>query len=67
MTGAETCALLRQMPAYANVPIVCVTASERPREDVGFTGFLFKPFSSAQFQALIDKCEESKPVVNEML
>jgi CheY-like chemotaxis protein len=60
MTGAQTCALLRAMPAYADVPIVCVTASERPTEEVGFTGFLFKPFSATQFEALIDKCETSK-------
>ncbi len=55
MNGVETCDRLRQLPEYASVPIVCVTASERPAGYEGFSDFLPKPFSAPLLKSLIDK------------
>ncbi len=55
MDGVETCARLRQLPEYAAVPIICVTASEKPAGYEGFTDYLPKPFPAPLLQSMIEK------------
>ncbi len=61
MTGVELCQELRNLPAYANCPIILLTAKglelelPRLREELGINATFAKPFSPS---AIVKACED---------
>lgn len=58
LSGVELLAELRQMPAYAKVPVAAVTAYAQPSDrrqilNQGFDEFLGKPFTADQLTDLV--------------
>jgi CheY-like chemotaxis protein len=55
LDGVDLLNLLRERPAYANVPVVALTAYAQPGDEgrfrsAGFTEYVSKPFTRAQLQ-----------------
>ena len=62
MTGVELIEQLRQMPEYAAVPIIMLTAKgleldmTRLREELGIAAALAKPFSPTELVNTVEQC-----------
>jgi CheY-like chemotaxis protein len=59
-TGFDMMAMLREQPAYQNIPVVAVTASVMNEEvqklkDAGFNGVIAKPLDMDLFPAVLER------------